>query len=74
MRSPASRSRADRRQVEQLVPFEKRRWAIESAGGMGYLLAQQLVAQGEEVLDVPATLASRHPGARHRSFQQERPQ
>ena len=55
--------RATRRQVEQLVrwaePFEKRRWAIESAGGMGYLLAQQLVARGEEVLDVPATLASR---------------
>ena len=55
--------RATRRQVEQLVrwaePFEKRRWAIESAGGTGYLLAQQLVAQGEEVLDVPATLASR---------------
>ena len=55
--------RATRRQVEQLVrwaePFEKRRWAIESAGGMGYLLAQQLVACGEEVLDVPATLASR---------------
>ena len=55
--------RATSRQVEQLVrwaePFEKRRWAIESAGGMGYLLAQQLVAHGEEVLDVPATLASR---------------
>jgi transposase len=55
--------RATRRQVEQLVrwaePFEERRWAIESAGGMGYLLAQQLVARGEEVLDVPATLASR---------------
>ena len=55
--------RATSRQVEQLVrwaePFEKRRWAIESAGGMGYLLAQQLVARGEEVLDVPATLASR---------------
>src|ERR1019366_4895050 len=32
---------------------------IESAGGMGYLLAQQLVARGEDVLDVPATLASR---------------
>ena len=31
------------RQVEQLVrwaePFEKRKWAIESAGGLGYLLA-----------------------------------
>jgi transposase len=55
--------RATRRQVEELVrwaePFEKRRWAIESAGGMGYLLAQQLVARGEEVLDVAATLASR---------------
>jgi len=57
------RVRATRRQVDQLIawaePFEKRTWAIESAGGLGYLLAQQLVAQGEEVLDVPATLASR---------------
>ena len=55
--------RATHRQVDQLLswaePFEKRTWAIESAGGLGYLLAQQLVAQGEDVLDVPATLASR---------------
>ena len=55
--------RATRRQVDQLMswaePFETRTWAIESAGGLGYLLAQQLVAQGEDVLDVPATLASR---------------
>jgi transposase len=55
--------RATRRQVDQLLgwaePFDKRTWAIESAGGLGYLLAQQLVARGEEVLDVPATLASR---------------
>jgi transposase len=55
--------RATNRQVDQLMswaePFEKRTWAIESAGGLGYLLAQQLVARGEEVLDVPATLASR---------------
>ena len=40
-------------------PFRERTWAIESAGGLGYLLSQQLVAAGEEVLDVPATLASR---------------
>lgn len=40
-------------------PFEVRTWAIESAGGLGYLLAQQLVAAGEIVVDVPATLASR---------------
>ena len=55
--------RATVRQMDQLLtwaePFEKRTWAIESVGGLGYLLAQQLVARGEEVLDVPATLASR---------------
>ena len=37
----------------------RRTWAIESAGGLGYLLAQQLVARGEHVVDVPATLSSR---------------
>ena len=38
------------RQVDRLMswtePFDKRTWAIESAGGLGYLLAQQLVARG----------------------------
>jgi transposase len=34
-------------------------WAVESAGGLGYLLSQQLVADGEHVVDVPAVLASR---------------
>jgi transposase len=55
--------RATRRQVDQLLswaaPFEGRSWAVESAGGLGYLLAQELVAAGEVVLDVPATLAAR---------------
>ena len=55
--------RATLRQVEHFLswaePFEKRTWAIESVGGMGYLLAQQLVARGEDVVDVPATLAAR---------------
>jgi transposase len=50
-------------QVDQLVawaePLGSRRWAIESAAGLGYLLSQQLVAAGETVVDVPATLASR---------------
>ena len=36
-----------------------RTWAIESAGGLGYLLAQQLVAAGEHVVDVPPTLSAR---------------
>src|SRR5918994_1112777 len=58
-----ARVRATRKQVPQLLswaePLGERIWAIESAGGLGYLLAQQLVAAGEAVLDVPATLASR---------------
>ena len=37
----------------------ERTWAIECAGGLGYLLAQQLVAAGERVVDVPPTLAAR---------------
>jgi transposase len=57
------RVRATRRQLEQLrkwaEPYGDRLWAIESAGGLGYLLAQQLVGAGERVVDVPATLASR---------------
>jgi transposase len=55
--------RATIAQVDQLLawaePFDSRTWAIESANGLGYLLSQQLVAAGETVLDVPATLASR---------------
>jgi len=50
-------------QVDELVgwakPLGERTWAVESAGGLGYLLSQQLVAAGETVLDVPATLAAR---------------
>ena len=55
--------RSGPRQIGQLLawatPFECRSWAIESAGGLGYLLAQQLLARGEHVVDVPATLSSR---------------
>jgi transposase len=55
--------RSSSRQVAELLAwagkFADRRWAVESAGGVGYLLAQQLVAAGERVLDVPATLPAR---------------
>jgi transposase len=37
----------------------KREWAVESANGLGYLIARQLVAAGETVFDVPPVLASR---------------
>jgi len=57
------RVRARCQQTERLLAWAKslgsRTWAVESAGGMGYLLSQQLVSAGEDVLDVPATLASR---------------
>jgi transposase len=50
-------------QVQQLLtfaaPFEHRTWAIESAGGLGKLLTQQLLSAGEHVVDVPPTLSAR---------------
>ena len=57
--------RATSKQVPELLEWVKRLdggdriWAIESVGGLGYLLAQQLLAAGEHVVDIPATLASR---------------
>src|SRR5438105_12521772 len=55
--------RAAKGQCERLLawaePFGERRWAIESASGLGYLLAQQLVAAGEDVVDVPPALSAR---------------
>jgi transposase len=55
--------RSGSRQVPELLAWangnRRRTWAVECASGLGYLLAQQLVAAGETVVDVPATLASR---------------
>ncbi len=57
------RVRASAKQSDQLrcwaAPFVDRVWAIESARGLGYLLAQQLVAAGETVVDVPPVLSTR---------------
>jgi transposase len=39
--------------------WPQRLWAIEGAAGLGRLLAQQLVAAGERVVDVPSALAAR---------------
>jgi transposase len=39
--------------------WPRRRWAIEGAAGLGRLLAQQLLAAGETVIDVPSALAAR---------------
>ena len=57
------RVRACAGQAEQLLgwaaAWPARTWAVEGAGGMGYLLAQQLVAAGERVLDVQPELGAR---------------
>jgi len=39
--------------------WPERTWAVEGARGLGGLLAQQLVAAGERVLDVQPKLAAR---------------
>ena len=57
------RVRASAAQAGTLVAWAaswpERTWAVEGAGGLGHLLAQQLVAAGERVLDVPPKLAAR---------------
>src|SRR3954466_9349744 len=39
--------------IDWAAQYAPRSWAVEGAAGMGALLAQQLVAVGEVVLDVP---------------------
>jgi len=39
--------------------WPQRCWAVEGAYGVGRVLAQQLLADGEQVVDVPAKLAAR---------------
>ena len=57
------RVRASAAQAERLVAWAaawpERIWAVEGAGGLGYLLAQQLVPSGERVLDVQPKLGAR---------------
>src|SRR6476646_68900 len=57
------RVRASAVQAERLLgwaqPWPERAWAVEGAGGIGHLLAQQLLSAGERVLDVPPKLAAR---------------
>src|SRR6266436_8736509 len=57
------RVRASAAQAERLMAWAaawpERTWAVEGAGGLGHLLAQQLVAAGERVLDVQPKLGAR---------------
>jgi len=57
------RVRASAAQAQKLVAWAadwpERTWAVEGARGLGYLLAQQLVAAGERVLDIQPKLGAR---------------
>ena len=57
------RVRASAIQAERLLAWAagwpERTWAVEGAGGLGHLLAQQLLAAGERVLDVQPKLGAR---------------
>jgi transposase len=57
------RVRASAGQAERLLAWAaawpERTWAVEGASGLGHLLAQQLLAAGERVLDVQPKLAAR---------------
>jgi transposase len=45
--------------LEWAAEWPERTWAVEGAGGLGHLLAQQLVAAGEQVMDVQPKLGAR---------------
>src|SRR5215471_6541601 len=57
------RVRASAEQAQQLLAWAaawpERTWAIEGASGLGHMLAQQLIAAGERVLDVQPKLGAR---------------
>ena len=58
LRDRASAVQADRLQAWASA-WPQRTWAVEGAGGTGHLLAQQLLAAGERVLDVRPKLGAR---------------
>jgi transposase len=58
LRVPASSGQAERL-LAWAAAWPQRTWAIEGAGGLGHLLARQLVAAGERVLDVHPKLGAR---------------
>jgi transposase len=52
-------SRQAARLLEWAADWPDRTWAVEGAGGLGHLLAQQLLAAGEQVIDVQPKLGAR---------------
>ena len=72
------RIRACPEQARQLLAWAaawpERTWAVEGATGLGQMLAQQLAAAGEQVLDIQPKLAARVRLLQTENTGQERPQ
>jgi hypothetical protein len=70
--------RASMTQAERLCDwadsFDKREWAVESANGLGYLVAQQLVASGETVSTSRRCRRRASPAHGFRPVSKERPE
>jgi transposase len=73
LRVRASAARAERL-VARAAGWPERTWAAGGAGGLGYLLARQLVTAGELVLDVQPRLGARVRLPATGATSQERPQ
>src|SRR6185437_12132844 len=57
LRVRASAAQAERL-LEWAAAWPERTWAVEGAGGLGHLLARQLLSAGERVLDVQPKLGA----------------
>ena len=72
------RVRASAVQAERLLEWAaawpERTWAVEGAGGLGHLLAQQLLSAGERVPGRAAQAGRPGAAAGHREREQERPE
>jgi transposase len=68
MRVRAS-SRQAARLLEWAADWPERTWAVEGAGGLGHLLAQQLLAAGEQVIDVRPQARREGPAAAGRDVE-----
>ena len=59
--------------LEWAAEWPERTWAVEGAGGLCHLLAQQLLAAGEQVVDVQPKLGARVRLLSTGTLEQKRP-
>jgi hypothetical protein len=61
-----------RAMLAQVRRWPERTWAVQGYQGIGRHLANRLLADGQDVVDVPPKLPGPHPGVRHRAGPQDR--